>query len=739
MTWLWKAYVAVLSILVVAYFLLPSSTLTDSLHGLVGIASVAGILAGIAVHRPATPMPWYLMALGQGAWVVGDVAYTVEQLAPGEASFPASSDIAYLGSYPLMGWAVLLLIRTQRRERDVAGLVDSLIVTAGFGLLSWSFIAGPIMQDSSLSTLGSIVAVAYPAGDIVILAMLIRLMTGQGNWTPSFKLLVAATLPVLVADTGLAASLTHPEFIASLDLLWLSSYVLWAAAALHPDMATLASPIGRGSAPFTRRRLVILTGVVMLPLALYIVRETTGLDVHLGALLSGAALLSLLVMVRMAYDIEEIRLTTTQRDRLQDDLFRRATQDDVTGLANRRSLAQLVEAALERSAGRDSPPALVVIELGGVAEVVRQHGHAHGDTALIGVANRLTEAAGPGDQVGRLAPHQFGVLVEQLRPETDLAQLAHDLLAVCRSPLTVNGQSVTLSARAGVVVGSTASADPEVMLRDATLAMASAGGDDQVEFFDATLRAEVLHRDEIEVALSDALRGDQLAVHYQPILDLRSGELSGYEALVRWSRPGHGMTPPDSFVPIAEKSDLICELDRWMLAAGTAQLVAWTRDDPARCAHLSLAVNVSGRSLAGAAIVDDVAAALRTSGLEPSRLTLEITETVLVDLPRAIDQMLALRTLGVRLSIDDFGTGYTSIGQLGQLPVDTIKVDRGLVTSTKDGAHELLALIVQVGHASGLRVVAEGIEHVEQLTTVTNLHYDLAQGYLIGRPAAARV
>lgn len=241
----------------------------------------------------------------------------------------------------------------------------------------------------------------------------------------------------------------------------------------------------------------------------------------------------------------------------------------------------------------------------------------------------------------------------------------------------------------------------------------------------------------MEAGLAKALCTGELEVHYQPLLAIDTKKLSGFEALVRWNRPGRGLVPPDSFIPVAEKSDVIFDLDRWMLREATRQLAEWTRADPVRCAHLTVAVNVSGRNLAGPTIVNDVADALRLSGLRPEQLTLEITETVLVDMPSAAAQMHVLRELGVSISIDDFGTGYTSIGQLGQLPADTLKVDRTLVTSQREGARDLLALIVKVGHSSGLRVVAEGIENADQLATVTDLLYDSAQGYLIGRPGPA--
>lgn len=731
---LWKIYTAAAFVAVGSYFVIPSAA-ADLAYIAIGSSCVVAIMLGIALHKPSSPLPWYLMAAGQAAWVAGDVTYIIEQNSPEGVTFPAPSDIAYLTSYPLIAFAVLLLIRAQHRSRDLAGLVDGLIVAVGIGLMSWALIAGPILGDPTMSRLGSIVAAAYPAGDIVILALLLRLMTGQNEWTPSFRLLVGATLTILVADTGFAVSPTDPSYVAFLDLLWLSSYALWGAAALHPDMVNLTTPAVRHSARFTRLRLIILGCVVMMPVALLVARQTLGFDVGLVTLVVGAAVLSLLVMARMAFDIEEIRLTTQQRDDLQDDLFRRATEDEVTGLANRRSFVRLADFALERGVRDNTRSALFVIKVSGVDP--RRHGDSHGDEMLGQVAKRIRDVTDPDDLLGRVGPQQFGILVE-LEPETDLGQIAEDLLAACKAPISIKGQSVSLAAAAGIVVSPEGSIDPETLIHEAALAAGSTAGGGDVRFFDATLRAEVLHRNEIEAGLLQALDAGHLEVHYQPILSVETAVLGGYEALIRWNRPGHGILFPDSFIPLAEKSDLICDLDRWVLREATRQLAAWTQADPRQCSGLTVAVNVSGRHLASATIVDDVADALRLSGLNPAQLTLEITETVLVDIPTAIQQMSALRQLGVRISIDDFGTGYTSIGQLGQLPADIIKVDRSLVASDKSGARELLALIVHAGHESGLRVLAEGIERPDQLATVTDLGYDSAQGYMIGRAQPAR-
>jgi EAL domain-containing protein (putative c-di-GMP-specific phosphodiesterase class I) len=257
--------------------------------------------------------------------------------------------------------------------------------------------------------------------------------------------------------------------------------------------------------------------------------------------------------------------------------------------------------------------------------------------------------------------------------------------------------------------------------------------------FGDALRLELNEQSDLETALGKALRNGELVLYYQPVVAVDSGAVEGYEALIRWKRPGIGEQQPDTFIPVAEKSDLICDIDRWGLREATHQLARWTDEEPERYADLTVAVNISGRHLADVGIVSDVKRALVSSRLAAHRLVLEITESVLIDLPTATTQLVALRKLGVSISIDDFGTGYTSIAQLQQLPVDMLKIDREFVTSTTAGARDLLMLMVNAAHSCGLVVVAEGVETEDQLEAMRVLDVDSVQGFLFARPQPAEV
>jgi EAL domain-containing protein (putative c-di-GMP-specific phosphodiesterase class I) len=244
-------------------------------------------------------------------------------------------------------------------------------------------------------------------------------------------------------------------------------------------------------------------------------------------------------------------------------------------------------------------------------------------------------------------------------------------------------------------------------------------------------------RNAYTAAMTDALARGEFALYYQPVIALVDNRVIGFEALIRWNRPGHGMIPPDDFIPAAEATDLICHLGRWALHEATAQLRTWDRTGLDPTQSLRVAVNASGRHVNTAAIISDVQDALTQSGINPDRLEVELTETALVDNTLADTHLAALRALGVRVAIDDFGTGYTSIGQLPHLPVDTLKIDRSFIAATDPRQRDLIPLMIAAAHAFDLDVVAEGIENPDTLTYLRNLGCDTAQGYHIARPVPA--
>jgi diguanylate cyclase (GGDEF)-like protein len=438
--------------------------------------------------------------------------------------------------------------------------------------------------------------------------------------------------------------------------------------------------------------------------------------------------------------VQQMVTSVRQREELQVALAHRATHDLLTELPNRSHAHAVVRGALDLAQRSGDATGLLFVDLDGFKTVNDRYGHACGDEVLRVTAARMQDAVRAGDTVFRLGGDEFVVLVEQA-DEQELVHLAERLIAVVGCPIDLPGASVRIGASIGVAVSRDGSTDPDALLAEADTAAyrAKAHGRGRAEVFDDDLRDQLGERTRMEVAIAAGLAGGEMELHYQPVVDLRDDRIAGFEALVRWHRPGVGTVAPGEFVPVAEDSALICDLDRWVLREATRQLAAWRHATPAADGEPepTIAVNISGRHLAEPRVVQEVADALALSGLPPHLLVLEVTETVLVSGPAAFEHLAALRGLGVGIAIDDFGTGYTSIRQLRHMPVDTLKIDRSFVAAADQGSVELVSLMISAAHMSGLTVVAEGVEEHEQLERLRAEGCDSVQGYLLHRPMPA--
>lgn len=735
----WRAYLAGGATAIGAFVLAPAGLAGDLIYLVVGLSCVAAIYGGVRLHRPGSRTPWLLFAGGLLMWVTGDSIYSWNEDIRGVTPFPSLADVAYLSAYPVLAAGIFVLIRRRGARLDVPGALDSAIVVAGLGLISWAWIAGPIVAASDVPVLERAVAVAYPIGDILLLTMLARLVSASPASSAAFRLLVGAVSVQIIADTAWAAApSTSWDYSTALDLLWLASYVLWGASALHPQMGSLAEPAAAGPVGFTRRRMAALSSAALLPPATFLVAMATGRTIDAPVVVVGAIILTSLVLARMAYAISEVRTTTRQRDDLQDELFHQAAHDQLTGLFSRAYLLRLIEGALSRGQCAGRSTGLVLVNLDRFTTINDEWGPTTGDEVLRETARRIRTTVGAHHPVARLGDDQFVVLVETVDAVDETPVVAHEILGALAAPHVVSGSTITTACSIGLSVSLDIGTDADGLLHQAMIAShrAKASGAGAIEVFDHHMRREIAQRAEVETAVRRAMVDGDLELHYQPVVRVDTREITGYEALVRWSREDAVLLPAD-FIPIAERSDLICDIGRWVLHEATSRLAAWSDLDVERFGHLTVAVNISGRHLADRRIVDDVAQALLASGLDPSRLAVEVTETVMVDVPHATTQLDALRDLGVSVSLDDFGTGYTSIGQLRQLPIDTLKIDKVFLDTADPGWSELVALITAAAHACGMQVVAEGVEHQEQLDVLIQLDCDLAQGYLFAPPLPA--
>jgi diguanylate cyclase (GGDEF)-like protein len=421
---------------------------------------------------------------------------------------------------------------------------------------------------------------------------------------------------------------------------------------------------------------------------------------------------------------------------LVEQIKHQAFHDALTGLPNQLLFEETVSLALAERRQPERKLAVFVLDLDRFKRVNDSLGHPAGNELLREVARRLTGAVRGGDTVARMSGDEFTVLVTGLRSTGEAAFVAEKVMAVFRSPFVVAGQELYVTPSVGIAVAPEDGTRPSVLLKNADTAMyrAKERGRNCFEIYSVEMNSAAEARLALEGDLHHALDTGQLRVAYQPQFDLVTGRLTGVEALARWNHPTLGTIAPDTFIPLAEESGLIVELDDWVMRTACAQARAWA---DAGLPGLRMAVNLSGRGFWRARLVERVTDALAMTGVNPAQLELEITESMAVDAVADTRPLFReLEALGVRLAIDDFGTGYSALGRLQGLPFHTLKIDRSFVAGVENPHDEapIVAAMIAMAHALKLEVVAEGVETEAQQAFLARHGCDIGQGYLFGRP-----
>ncbi len=420
-------------------------------------------------------------------------------------------------------------------------------------------------------------------------------------------------------------------------------------------------------------------------------------------------------------------------------LTRQANHDPLTGLANRAAFRSRLEAAFAGPDRRGGTQAVLFVDLDDFKDVNDTLGHAAGDELLVAVAARLEDAVRPGDLVARLGGDEFALFLDGIPDPSVALSVAERAVGSLAAPVEVAGTWVQVGASVGLAMRH-ADSEPESIMREADVAMytAKGRGKNRVERYDATLNDAVVEHQALKLDLAGVAERGELVIDYQPLVDLTDGSLVGVEALVRWQHPTRGLLPPSAFIDLAEQTGAIVAIGAWVLDTAAQQVVRW--QCRYRRPELTLSVNVSVCQLEDPGFVGAVADVLGRSGLDPTRLILEVTESVLADPAGAAAGCLqALRRLGVQVALDDFGTGYSSIGYLRQLPLDILKIDRSFVSGEQANlpGDVLLEAIVGLAQRLGLAVIPEGIEEPDQLSRLQGLGCQTGQGFLLSRPVAA--
>ncbi|MEO8697451.1 MAG: EAL domain-containing protein [Acidimicrobiales bacterium] len=688
--------------------------------------------------RPA----WLALGVGLGGAVIGQSVWTYHRLVLQEANvFPSFVDAGFL-VLPIGAAACLALFPST----DGAGvrrrhLLDAAMVGTALMIVSWSTALGAAAHGVGVTGFAFAVSLAYPTGDLIVLTMVV-LTASRATVHRRELFLVGAGMTIFsVFDSGFA-------YLGSLgyapgDLLlvgWLGGFTVLAVApfaptrTVHRERAEKNVPAGASLFPYIP--LVIASSVLA-------ARSVSGRPIS-GVVAGLTATMVGLLLVRQFGAIRANRALAVRVASSREQLTYQALHDDLTGLPNRALILDRIEQALTRCRTQNVPLAAMFLDLDGFKTVNDRFGHAAGDQFLRMVGARLSGIVRDTDTVGRLGGDEFVVLVEGPSLDAGPEVIAKRIREVLGEPFMLD-DSVEVHAHAsiGIAVGLRSTADE--LLRDADVAMYEAknGGKDRSVVFAPEMRAAVDDLLVLELDLRSAVAtldsnpgASQFRLEYQPMFDLRAVAMTGVEALIRWQHPTRGTLMPAEFLPLSEETGLIVPMGKWVLDQACRQAADWQR----RGHPLTIAVNVSGRQLDDDDLPAEVAAALFASGLQPGRLTLEITESVLMrQVPVSYARLRALKNLGVHLAIDNFGTGYSSLGSLQQFPLDALKIDRSFISRLADSpeAATLIGNLVQLGAAMGIEIFAEGIEEHSQFEYLKRLRCDSGQGYLFARPLSA--
>lgn len=419
--------------------------------------------------------------------------------------------------------------------------------------------------------------------------------------------------------------------------------------------------------------------------------------------------------------------------------FRHAAfHDALTDLPNRSLFLETLKFILQKHKQTTNFNfAILFLDLNRFKTINDSLGHSTGDRLISAVAKRLTDLARDGDLVARFSGDEFGIILNSVSGIEEIIVLADSIKQQLADPFHIGQRAVFSSVSIGIAVGNKDYTEAEEILRDADIAMYHAKENEKgIAVFNRSMHTRALTLLQVETDLRHAIERSELCAYFQPIVELETMRLVGFESLMRWNHPTKGLVPPSDFIPVSEETNLIIPMTLWILRHSCEQIVRWQRMSPFN-EKLFISVNLSGKHFADKQLVNQVKRVLDDTGMDPGLLKLEITESAVMGNAEAAIQMLKqLKTLGVQLSIDDFGTGYSSLSYLHRFPIDTLKIDRSFVSTMEDGSEngEIVRTVITLAKVLGMNVVAEGIETVHQVHQLRILNCEYGQGYLFSRP-----
>jgi diguanylate cyclase len=730
-TLLWSAY-GLLGLLLLAYcislIVRSVGSYSPWLDGFL-VCSVEVVACALCFGRALTYRQGRSVALVLGVallcWTVGDIVLNIESLGGVTPASPSLADAFYLGFYPFCYVAVMLFMRRELRKHAAPNWLDGAIAGVGAAAVCAAFAFHSIQVATGGSPMATMTSLAYPIGDLLLLGLVVggtALLSGRGR-RPWILLASGIGLNVVGDTFNLFSNSIGSSHIGVVfnGIAWPTAIVVMSSAVwLHQRPSNPLAP--QKSAGFLLPELGAAAALVILFIGT--LRSVGGVAIGL------ATATLLMVGIRLVLSVRGLQKLSQER-------HRQSVTDDLTGLGNRRHLFRVLDSFFaDGAAAPDRHLAFLFVDLNHFKEINDSFGHPAGDQLLKQLGERLMTSLRNSDLLVRLGGDEFAVVL--IDGDSDYAAtVAERLTESLQEPFVLDVVSARISASIGIAMAPTDATDSAALVWCADVAMYRAkSGNSAFAIYEQDLDEDGDQMRLLEELRTAIDRGD-LVLHYQPQLDLRTGEILAVEALVRWQHPRLGMLPPIKFLPLAEEAGLMRQLTKWVLHEAVTQCAAWRTEGR----KMVVSVNVSPTNLLEPGFTDIVRDQLQRHNIPAGALVLEITETCMIsEFERSRQVIEDLRDLGVIVSIDDFGAGVTSLAYLSSLAVGELKLDRSFIVGLAAGGFRDLDLVrstIELGHAMGLRIVAEGIEDGDTLRLLTDLGCDVAQGYCISRPKPA--
>ncbi|HEY5983629.1 MAG TPA: EAL domain-containing protein [Anaerolineales bacterium] len=721
---------------------------------------------------------WTFIAAAVLLYAAGDLVWAYYELLTPEPAFPSWADVLYLLYVPTFLLGAMWLIYPRISPDERAGVrLDLLTIFVTASLIFWNLLIGPVMRANAAEPLlNQLILCAYPVGDLVLLGALMLILHYQIDERElASTLILGAGIALLVLTDSIYVYQTLAGTYVGgtlLDTGWMAAHVLTGLAivphvnaVLRNDTPRIVEAQASHLRVFRAFRTYVPYGALLLAYIILLRGGADALAMTPLGLAVGVGIIVALVLLRQmttlgentdltdqlvtkAAELEDINrnlaVQVTERQRIEEKLSYDTLHDTMTGLPNRVLFLELLQGTinLARRLRRDHAFSVLFIDVDHFKVVNDSLGHMVGDELLWAIGARLKGALRSEDTLARFGGDEFAILMDARAHAGAGDRLAERVQRSVQQAFRIEGHELHLTVSIGIVNDVAEYEQAEDLLRDADLAMyeAKSQGKSRAQSFAVRMRKRAFLRLDLEMELRKALTQDEIRVHYQPIVSLKTDKVAGMEALVRWQHPKRGLLRPRDFLTVAEESGLILRMGEQVLAAACEDMTRLQERHPG-LGELGVSVNLSNKQFTQPGLIANVGAALRRTGLSPRLLKLEITERVLIENVRVANRVFdELNALGVRFEIDDFGTGYSALTYLQNFPLHALKIDKGFIEGMRRSRKGLglVRAIINMAHEMGMETVAEGITTQAQLTELKALQCDYGQGILLQRPLAVK-